>query len=460
MIVPRWVHTRELFSSDGAPAPLALNYGFLNFPPEPSGLVAVIMMTTLVACLLAASIGWHTRLALVTSWILYTYLNMLDCVSTFTKYSVISSHILLLLSLSSCGSIWSVDRWRSGQAADKGPPKSAIWPRRLLQLLIGLIYFGAAFTKMHTDGFMSGDQIRFWLITNVNNPNPAGELLAMYPEIIVAMSHIAVIWQILFLFLSWRGPGRVIMLGVGAMFHLSTVWVLGLHIFPPIMILTYAAWLNEDDVRRLGHWLRVHVSDRIILGVHNAKNSLSTRAHRLTDRVPVPSAFVFGLLLTGTVLGGIELEHWLDPYDERRAAGPHVLQPMSPERVEQMFGGEQQIREADKFFALEIGSETLGGVVVNRGTQWQAGDHIVAQCVLVPPHDDLWITCGLTDAVGQELYRSRMPVTRDMRRADFPFTFPVDMTPGQYQLVIRSADQTVLSRTIEIAPADSGLVSN
>ena len=108
---------------------------------------------------------------------------MLDCLSTFTKYSVISSHVLFLLCLSNCGTIWSVDRWRAAGRADDGPPRTSAWPRRLVQLLIGTVYFGAAFTKMHTDGFMSGDQIRFWLLTNVNNSNPLGEHLAMYPGV-------------------------------------------------------------------------------------------------------------------------------------------------------------------------------------------------------------------------------------------------------------------------------------
>ncbi|GIT28627.1 MAG: hypothetical protein Ct9H300mP1_06730 [Planctomycetaceae bacterium] len=45
------------------------------------------------------------------------------------------------------------------------------WPRRLMQLLIGLIYLGAAITKIHTPTFFSGDQLRFWLMTDVNNSN-------------------------------------------------------------------------------------------------------------------------------------------------------------------------------------------------------------------------------------------------------------------------------------------------
>lgn len=460
VVIPRWIHARELFSTDGAAAPLALNYGVLNFPPEPSGLLAVVMMTALVFSLIAACLGWHTRIALILTWVLYTWLNMLDCLSTFTKYSVISSHILLLLSLSSCGSIWSIDAWRNRTAEQSPPPQSAAWPRRLMQLLIGLIYFGAAFTKMHTDGFMSGDQIRYWLLTNVNNANPLGEALAMFPELIVAMSHIAVVWQIVFVFLSWRGPARILILGMGSMFHLSTVWLLGLHIFPPIMILSYAAWLNADDVQRIRHWLQTPVAHRLTAPISGAAASIRSMATRGRQLLPIPSAMLFAVILTGSVLGGIELEHWLDPYGKRRDGGPYTLQPMSADRVALMFEQNEQIREADKFFALEIGSETLGGVVINRGTTWQPGDSIIAQCVLVPPHDDLWISCVLTDSLGQELYQAQLPIYREMRRADFPFTFTSDMAPGDYRLVIRSAGETVLSRTIHLVADDGSVLSN
>lgn len=460
VVVPRWSHSRELFSTDGAAAPLAANYGFQNFPPEPGGALAVAMMSALVVCLVASSIGWHTRIALVVSWILYTYLNMLDCLSTFTKYSVISSHVLFLLCLSNCGAIWSVDRWRAGDPADHGPPRTSAWPRRLVQLLIGTIYFGAAFTKMHTDGFMSGDQIRFWLITNMNNSNPLGEHLAMYPEIIVTMSHVAVIWQILFLFLSWRGRSRLIILGMGAVFHLSTVWVLGLHVFPPIMILTYFAWLNEDDVQKIRHLYARIAAGTGVESVRSLAKAVDRFSLQLKSRMPVPSALLFCVVLSTTVLGGVELEHHLDPYGERQAGGPMELKPLEPDRAERMFHSDVGIREADKFLAMELGTERLGGVVVNRGTLYKPGDRVIVQCALIPPHEDMWLECRLTDSDGLEIFRSGRPVSRDMLRADFNFTFPVDLKPGEYQFVAYSGRTQVLSRTVQLAEREPAVFAN
>ena len=102
----------------------------------------------LVVFLVTTSIGWWTRFSVIGCLVLYTYLNMLDCLSTFTKYSVIASHMLLLLSFSKCGAVWSVDAWlaRRRQPAQIEPPRFPAWPRRLMQLLIGFVYLVAAIT--------------------------------------------------------------------------------------------------------------------------------------------------------------------------------------------------------------------------------------------------------------------------------------------------------------------------
>ena len=471
VVIPRWSHAREFYSADGATAPVALNYGMPDFLPEPSGTVAVAMMTGLVFCLIASSIGWHTRVALAGSWGLYTYLNMLDYLSTMTKYSVVSSHVLMLLLLSNCGAIWSVDHWRSRKRRDShaeirtGPPlpRAAAWPRRLLQLFIGIVYFGAAFTKMHTIGFLSGDQIRFWLLTNMNGAKPLGEWLSMYPALIITMSHIALIWQVLFIFLCWRGRLRGTMLVIGGLFHLATIWLLGLSIFPPIMLLTYFAWLNEEDVQRIRQYMQSFAAwlSRGTFGTTAEwLTALGGRISGFAAAMPMPSAIAFSLGLTATVVAGLEVEYQLDPYGQRRPTGPYVLQPLSAERVATLFRNADRMRDEDKFFALEMGTETLGGVVVHRRDTYEPGDPIIAQCALVPPHEDMWVECRLFNALGRQLHEIGQAVTRDMLRVNFRFQLPHDLAAGDYHLVVRCNGDDVLSRNVRVHTPTSMVLSN
>ena len=156
------------------------------------------------------------------TFVLFTYFSMLDCVSTMTKYAVIVSHVLFILSVSQCGAIWSVDAWLRNRQRNLDPtqppftfPKSAAWPRRLLQLHIAGVYFGAAMTKIHTPSYFSGDQLQYWMLTHLNFKHPLGELLSLYPITLVVFGYITVVWEITFVFCSWKSMWRNIVLPIG-----------------------------------------------------------------------------------------------------------------------------------------------------------------------------------------------------------------------------------------------------
>ena len=69
------------------------------------------MYGLLIFSLVTLSVGWCSRVSALIACVLMTYFSMLDCVSTMTKYTAISTHLLLILALSEAGSIWSVDAW-------------------------------------------------------------------------------------------------------------------------------------------------------------------------------------------------------------------------------------------------------------------------------------------------------------------------------------------------------------
>ena len=167
-VVRRWPFARELYSLDGATAPVAQSYGYYDLLPEFSGTIVVALYSVLVFSLITSSLGWFTRTSLATATVLYTYFGCLDMVSTLTKYVAISAHVLLLLTLARPGLIWSVDAWLKGRRARspwpsegvRALPTTPVWPQRLIQLLIAIVYFGATMTKLHTPGFFSGEQMQ------------------------------------------------------------------------------------------------------------------------------------------------------------------------------------------------------------------------------------------------------------------------------------------------------------
>ena len=447
VIVPRWQHARELFSSDGAAAPLSVNYGYPDLVPVPNGTVAVAATSLLVLTLITSSLGWFTRLSLIVATLLYTWLNLLDCLGTLTKYSVIACHGLLLLSLARSGDVWSIDSLLKRRAAPGNlpPPASAVWPRRLLQLMIGLVYLGAAFTKMHTPEFFSGDQMRQWMLTNVNHANPIGEYMAFYPGVLVASAYVTIVWEVLFLFLCWRGAGRVCMIAGGIFFHLGTTLLLGLYIFPAVCIALYLSFLNEQDMDRI----RAFVT-RLAEKGNRLATSLQSFGQRLANVAPTITARQAGAVFAGlalfTVVGGIELEYQLDPFGTRRAEGAYQLVELDPVEVESRLRMSPRIREVDKFLSFELGSERLGDVLVNERDVFHHGETIIAQCCLVPPHEDMYVFCNLHDANDHVIDQVGQVVPRSTLRATYAFSMFDSLEPGTYFLVIRSAHQEITRR--------------
>jgi hypothetical protein len=467
-MVTRWSRAREIYSMDGASTPLWNSYGMPNMLPEISGVIAVGMVTLLMMTLITASIGWCTRVSLAIAFTSYTYLSMLDAVSTITKYSVIASHVLLLLALSQCGAVWSVDSWlkrrrerasQGGLSSELAIPKSAAWPRRLLQIMIGAVYFGAAMTKLHTPAYFSGDQMVTWMQTNVNFANPVGEWMSLYSTLIVFFSYIAVVWEVTFIFLCWRGFGRIAMLTLGVMFHVMTTVMLGLIIFPLICIPIYFAFLNEEDFRNLTwRWMRLKQK----FGWDKRPNRVTISATvKPTGTAAIPSPMVFAGVVMLVVLAGIEIEHRMDPFGIRRPEGPYALKELDPEYVETvLLRRAVPMRTEDMVSDFRAGTVLIGGNLFNPKRDFRIGEKVIVQAWISPPHEDMIFYCNLHDAEDHVVDTRPQQALREMARCNFYYTLSSALEPGDYFFVLKRADKELMRKRIRIHPGQKPLVAN
>lgn len=449
----RWPHVRELYSTDGAPAPLALNFGYPGFLPEFSGPVAVALHTAMLFFLVTASLGWCTRLSLVGGTLLYFYFGYLDVVSTLTKYTCIATHLLLLLSLSSCGEVWSVDAWlRRSRSLRLGlrlsPPRAAIWPQRLIQVLLAMVYFGAAITKLHTPSFFSGDQLMYWMITYINNEHPVGDLLAQFPVVLVLCCYTTLIWELVFSVVVWQKWGRVPTLVIGAGFHVMTALTLGLYIFPMVMIVSYAGFLTEQDVLALRRAFRRWSWFSRFAGSASA----FVRGFALpAPRLRWAATAGFALALTLVTLGGVQAEQMMDVYHLGRGKLP--LREVPAAEVARLMQ-ERPLREVDKFLSLDIGTTVVGEHLIDRGATVRQGQIAVVQVTLLPPHEDLWVECLLRAPDGALVSRLADIIPREVFRYQFRYKLDGALAPGVYSVHIRSGNQDVLKKELTLLAAD------
>ena len=462
LVAQRWAAARELFSLDGATAPLAVNYGYLVYLPEFSGSVAVALFTVLGFCLLTSALGWYTRLSLVISCVLYFYFNMVDSLSTMTKYSVIATHLLVLLAVSQCGAIWSVDAWladrrKTGWSPGPNPnrPRFPIWPTRLVQLLIGIVYFGASITKLHTPAYFNGDQMTFWMMADLNWENPLGERLVPYPVVSVVMAYIAIIWEVLFVFVVWNRWGRMAVISLGIAFHTGTHFVLGLLVFPLVCFSAYLAFIDEGDIQWFAQHIR-RLRRKLPAGLRTA-TFWKSKHPRIQELDPETSRFwrtvhsaAYPVAMVAIVVIGLEVEYRLDRYGLRRPEGPYKLEPVDPERVAQLLQHGEPIRDVDKFHSFTTGETFVGGVMVNRRTVFKQGETVFAECAMNPPHEDKWVSCDLHDENNHILDRVGMIITREQSRASFAYVLGPVLKPGNYSLVLKTDGRELFRRDITL----------
>jgi hypothetical protein len=453
----RALRIRELYTTDGAPTPLWTNFNTPDFLPIPSPTWGVALFVCYLLSLLTSSAGFFTRTSLLAATVLNTYFGLLDSISTMTKYIVIASHVLFLLSLSNCGTLWSADAWlrRKRGGMPVIPQASPIWPRRLIQLFIGIVYLGAASTKMHTEGFFSGDQISYWMMTNTNFANPVGEYLSLYPGLLVAMSYITIFWEITFLTCCWKGTARTICLSMGLMFHLMTALTLGLYLFPAIYVAIYFAFFDEEDYLALRAWL----SQRWPMAF-SGWQAFFVWPWRKLDAIrpnwfgPSQAAAAFAVFASLCAVTAVEVESRADVYGQARAAGSHELQPLPQETVDRLLREDTSARASDVVSAFDMGSELFGETLIDRRKSYRFGESAIIQCSLEPPHPDVWLEVEMHDADDHVVHHDGMIVPRERLRGFTKFHFDERFPAGSYALVLKVDGREITRRdfTIEAAP--------
>ena len=276
--------------------------------------------------------------------------------------------------------------------------------------------------------------------------------MTLYPILLSVMSYIAMIWEIAFVFVVWRKWGRIIGIAMGTAFHIGTTFSLGLYIFPMVSISIYFCFLNSEDVQ----WISARV--RRLSRKGGWFYQFATELGKFRERLRPQSLSVWQspaawmTSIAAVLVLSIYVEHQQDLYGLRRAEGKLALHEVDPELVAEMMGPEQVMRVKDKFLAVDVGTQMAGGWIINRKQEFKAGEMILVQCALNPPHEDIWIDCHFCEETGRIVQRTGQIAARENMRATFQIYPPEILEPGNYYVSIRSKGKEVLRRSITLLP--------
>jgi hypothetical protein len=467
-VLARWPYCIELYSTAGTPCSLIENYEYTNFLPPLSPFWTGCCISMLVVFLISACVGFCTRVSLIGVLVLHTFFAVNDLTSSITKFTVIATHVLLLLAVSECGRVWSVDSWLASRRDsmriwDSERPAWAlapVWPQRLLMFLIGAIYLGAAITKLHMPEFLTGQAMAYWIMSNPNYRHFIGEWLSQSPSFLSASAHFTVFWELLFLFTAWRGIPRAIMFGLGLFFHSMSAFTLGEVIFLMVMSSTYLGCLSEQETlffKRLLSWMIAPFTRRISLAKFDLAAWLPARLTQATPKIQLTrflcALSAFGLLAGWSIASG-------DHFGLKRPEGMFSLKELPQEEVAQLFKRFEPIREVDKFLAVDVGSVVVANRLADRKTQFRYEDILICETSLNPPHDDMYIECNLVGNDQKVINRVGNIVPRESSFAHFRYRLTDALEPGSYFLVIKSRNQEICRREFSVGKGLAGPVAN
>ena len=213
---------------------------------------AIVWMGIIAAFMLM--IGWQSRMAATITWLVWVSLwnrnpLLLDGDDAILKL------MCFYLMLSSCGNCWSVDA-----CLHIKPQQVSVWPLRLIQFQIALIYFVSGWVKFHNPEWLDGTIMQYVLIhpqysrwdgwSFIDNPLLSG--------VLVALAGFIRWWELLFPFLLINAHSRKISLLIGILFHVGLLLTMNLRWFPVIMLSLYPALLSNSSFIRLEEKLLNH----------------------------------------------------------------------------------------------------------------------------------------------------------------------------------------------------------
>jgi hypothetical protein len=243
-----------------------LPWSFYDQLLAPSSMVC--LKTAMILSLLFSTSGFLTIISTKTSLLLMLfYQGLLRSFGHFNHDEMLAVYCLVVLAFTPCGDAFSIDNWlarrRGGHGQNvhhagnsPGHPRFAYaYPILLMQLLVAWTYFSSALIKLRVAGwkYLSVDNLpALAIFHSLDNLHDTSFRLAFRLPELQAYLPFAVgfilLWELLFpLAIFWRRL-RWWILGVGIIFHLSTLFLM--NIFFPHHLAMYLIFVNWDQLNK------------------------------------------------------------------------------------------------------------------------------------------------------------------------------------------------------------------
>lgn len=218
-------------------------YGFEFVKPLGQWTYLLFVLSGLSA--LAVAFGYKYRLAIITFFLSFTYIELMDKTTYLNHYYFISLLSFLMIFLPA-HAYFSLDAKRDHALASEYVPR---WSIDAVKFMLAIVYFYAGLAKLNSDWLLEGMPLKFWLPANYDVPF-LGELL--HKEwVIYAFGWGGAIYDLAIPFLLLYGRTRVFAFALVVVFHVLTRVLFPIGMFPYIMIVSAIIFFDASLHNRI-----------------------------------------------------------------------------------------------------------------------------------------------------------------------------------------------------------------
>ncbi|MBO6632790.1 MAG: HTTM domain-containing protein, partial [Psychroserpens sp.] len=198
---------------------------------------------------LFVALGFKYRLAIITFFLSFTYIELIDKTTYLNHYYFISILSFLMIFLPA-NARFSIDALRSKTNYTKIPR----WTIDSIKLLLGIVYFYAGLAKINSDWLLKAMPLKIWLPSKYDLPL-IGNNLMQQDWFHYAMSWSGMLYDLCIPFLLLYRRTRIFAFVLVVFFHVFTRVLFPIGMFPYIMIvgtlIFFDAKLHEHIIRLL-----------------------------------------------------------------------------------------------------------------------------------------------------------------------------------------------------------------
>ena len=230
---------------------------------------------------LFVSIGYKYRFSIITFFLSFTYIELMDKTTYLNHYYFISILSFLMIFLPA-DKFFSVDNLKRKNYFEKIPK----WTIDCIKILISIVYIYAGLAKINSDWLLKAMPLKIWLPSKYDIPL-IGDFLLQQEWVHYLMSWSGMIYDLSIPFLLLYKKTRVFAFILVIIFHLFTAVLFPIGMFPYIMIVASLIFFDSKFHNKIIHLIKLILSPLKKYNIDKVEKFKSVNSKLITSIVMI-----------------------------------------------------------------------------------------------------------------------------------------------------------------------------